>query len=187
MLLSSPIKVVLDANVLFRLSVRDTILRAAERGAIQVHWSETILEETRRNLLAKLMSTEAQAERLVATMKVAFPDAMVSDYDDLIATMKNDMGDRHVAAAAVKCGARVIVTSNLGDFRELPEGIEAMSPDEFLSNLLEADPHGMVDQLRRQASALRRPPRSFEELLAGMGKLVPHFMAEVREYVRNAR
>ncbi|MBI4817742.1 MAG: PIN domain-containing protein [Deltaproteobacteria bacterium] len=184
MLLSSASRVVLDANVLFPLSLRDTLLRAAERGVIQVHWSVEILEETRRNLVATMTITEAQAQRLVETMKVAFPDAMVSDYMGLIADMKNDEGDRHVAAAAVKCGARVIVTSNLADFRELPKGIKAMSPDDFLTNLLEADPSGMVDQLERQAGALRRPPRSFEELLAGLGKLVPGFVRVVREYVK---
>jgi len=37
--------VVLDACVLIPASLRDTLLRAAEQGMYQMHWSELILEE----------------------------------------------------------------------------------------------------------------------------------------------
>jgi len=49
--------------------------------------------------------------------------------------MTNDPKDRHVAAAAVRANAQVIVTSNLKDFQpsSLTEwGIEARHPDQFL-------------------------------------------------------
>jgi hypothetical protein len=58
----------------------------------------------------------------------------------------------------------------------LPEGIEARSPDDFLCNLLDLDPSRMVALVREQAAALKRPPRSFAELLAGLAKLVPDFV-----------
>jgi hypothetical protein len=54
--------------------------------------------------------------------------------------MKNHEKDRHVAAAAVKASAQVITTSNLKDFGELPEGIEAQSPDVFLCNYSTSTP-----------------------------------------------
>jgi hypothetical protein len=103
----------------------------------------------------------------------------VTGYESLVVSMTNDPKDAHVAAAAVKAGAQVIVTSNLTDFRDLPEGIEAQSPDEFLGNLFDLDRDGLVDLLREQAAALRRPPRSFEELLTGLAKVVPDFAASV--------
>jgi hypothetical protein len=42
-------RVVLDANVLFPFSLRDTLLRAAAAGYFQVYWSTEILDETSRN------------------------------------------------------------------------------------------------------------------------------------------
>jgi len=98
----------------------------------------------------------------------------------VIAAMKNDEKDRHVVAAAVKAGAQVIVTSNLKHFRELPEGIEAQSPDEFLCNVFDLDPDGMAELVREQAAALKKPKRSYKELLDGLSKFVPEFVAALR-------
>lgn len=74
------------------------------------------------------------------------------------------------------------MTSNLKDFRLLPEGIEAQSPDQFLSNLFDLDPDGMVDLVRTQAAALRNPPVSFDELLRGLAKKVPEFARNVTDH-----
>ena len=49
------IEVVVDACVLFPASLRDILLRAAEVGFYQIRLSDTILEETRRNLVKKGM------------------------------------------------------------------------------------------------------------------------------------
>ena len=86
------------------------------------------------------------------------------------------------AAAAVKAQAEFIVTSNLKDFRVLPEGLEACSPDDFLLTLLRRDGHGVVDLLRRQAEALRKPPVSFEQRLGGLETVVPGFVSAVRRF-----
>lgn len=179
-MLPADFRVVLDANVLFPFSLRDTLLRAAAQGFFQLYWSAQILDETRRNLLATESISGEGAERLFSTMTRAFPEAMVSGHESLVPSMPNDEKDRHVVAAAVKAGAQVIVTSNLKDFRTLPDGIEAQSPDEFLCNLFDLDPEGMLELVRAQAAALKKPPRSFEELLAGLAKIVPVFALAVR-------
>ncbi|WP_428262498.1 PIN domain-containing protein [Haliangium sp.] len=134
-------------------------------------------------MVGKGSITAQQAARLRSTMTRYFPEAMVVGYERSVPAMPNQEKDRHVAAAAVKAGAQVIVTSNLKDFRALPEGIEAQSPDTFLCNLFDLDPDRMVDLLRKQASALRNPPRRFEELLRGLGKSVPRFAADVADHV----
>jgi predicted nucleic acid-binding protein len=180
----APFKVVLDANVLYPFSLRDTLLRATSAALFQVYWSQEILEETRRNLLKSAGVTEHQAKRLISTMKEAFPEACVTGYEELVAAMRNDEKDRHVAAAAVKAGAQVIVTSNLADFHDLPDGIEAQSPDEFLCNLFDLDGDGLAEILKEQAAALKRPPVSFEELLDGLAKTVPQFVAAVHAHLR---
>ena len=39
------LKVILDANVLFPFTLRDTLLRAAAEGYFQLYWSAEILDE----------------------------------------------------------------------------------------------------------------------------------------------
>jgi predicted nucleic acid-binding protein len=133
-MIRTPSKVVLDANVLYPFTLRDTLLRAAAEGFFQVYWSERILDEASKNLVASGTMTGKQASRLRAAMANAFPESSVTGFESLISAMKNDAKDRHVVAVAVKAGAKVVVTANLKDFRDLPEGIEAESPDGFLGH-----------------------------------------------------
>jgi hypothetical protein len=98
--------------------------------------------------------------------------------------LRNDEKDRHVVAVALKAGAQVIVTSNLSDFRDLPEGIEAQSPDEFLSNVFDLDPDGLVEIVRAQAADLRRPPRSFEDVVSVLERMVPTLAASIRVWAQ---
>lgn len=178
---SSLLIVVLDANVLYPFSLRDTLLRAAAGELYQVRWSEQILDEVLRNLVGSLTITETQADRLISTMQRAFPEAMVTGHEPLISSMPNQEKDRHVAAAAVEAGAHLIVTSNLKDFRKLPKGVNARSPDDFLCDLFEIAPEVMVEIVRAQAAALKRPPMSLSELLVGLEKTVPRFVCTLRE------
>lgn len=124
--------------------------------------------------------TDKQAARLQAAMEQAFPEAMVRGHERLIGAMRNDEKDRHVAAAAVKAKAEVIVTSNVRDFRHLPPRIQAMRPDEFLVGLFEASPEQMLRVLREQAADLRRPPMTVEDLLGRLERVAPRFVAQVR-------
>lgn len=181
-MITAPFKVVLDANVLFPFSLRDTLLRAAASGYFQLYWSEAILSETTRNLVTSGKMADHQAQQLCDAMLGAFPESLVTGYEDLIDAMPNHEKDRHVAAAAVKAGAEVIVTINLRDFRDLPDGIEAQSPDDFLCNLYDLDPEGIVELVRRQAAALRNPPVTFESLVQGLATTVPEFARLIADH-----
>src|ERR1019366_4673764 len=64
---------------------------------------------------------------------------------------------RHVLAAAVKCGAQTIVTFNLKHFRDEHLGvwgIEAQSPDSFLTHQYHLDPSATIMKLCTQASRI---------------------------------
>ena len=154
------------------------MLEAAASAFYQVYWSETILDEALRNLIEDGRMTEEQAAKLSATMRRAFPEAQVTDYESLIPSMRNDKKDRHVAAAAVKAGAQVIVTSNKRDFYDLPSGIEVQTPDEFLSNLFDLDPPRMIGVLHRLAQRYRRPPMEIARILEALA--LPEFGELVR-------
>ena len=161
----APFIVVVDANVLFPLTLRDTVLRAAAADLYQLRWSKQILDEMERNLVATGTMPADKAARLREQMEKFLPEAMVTGYEPLVAVMQNDAKDRHVVAAAVKAGAQVITTANLKDFTPLPDGIEAQSPDEFLCNLFDLHPEGFIELLREQASDLHKPPVTFGDRL----------------------
>lgn len=179
----APLRAVLDANVLFPFTVRDTLLRSAALGLYQVYWSQEILLEATRNLVGTGRMNRAQAAHLLAAMRDAFPEALIRGHEELIASMPNDEKDRHVAAVAVKAGAQVVVTSNLRDFRRMPGGVEAQSPDDFLLGLLDSAPMEMTELLRHQAAALKRPPVTLHHLLIGLGRTAPRFEAAVRKLI----
>ena len=182
----APFIVVVDANVLFPLTLRDTVLRAAAADLYQLRWSEEILNEMERNLVSTMTMSADKAARLRTHMEKFFPEAMVTGHEPLIAGMKNDTKDRHVVAAAVKAGAQVITTVNLKDFKPLPDGIEAQSPDEFLCNLFDLDPQSFVAMLSAQAADLQKPPVTFDGLLERLSRAVPELAHAVRDHLATA-
>src|ERR1700759_5294826 len=98
--------VVLDACVLLPMPLADTLLRMAETPRLYTpRWSDDILREVSRNLTDKLNKTSGQVKRREDALRLAFPEALIEGYSDLIPVMKNDAKDRHVLAAAVKSGA----------------------------------------------------------------------------------
>lgn len=46
--------VLADANILYSRTLRDYFLYAADAGAVELHWSQDILDEMSRNLRAGL-------------------------------------------------------------------------------------------------------------------------------------
>jgi predicted nucleic acid-binding protein len=179
--------VVLDANVLFPFSLRDTLLRLAHQELFAVAWSDRILDEMVRNLIAKGVATGEQASRLVDQMRRAFPEAG-QDLDALAAlepALTNDEDDRHVLAAAIVAGAEGIVTFNIRHFQEpalRPFGKQAHEPDDFLRTVLEMHPELTTQTVIDQAAALRNPPRQIADVLdlLHLGG-VPGFAGELRE------
>lgn len=141
-----------------------------------------------RNLVAHGGVTQASAEALRAALRSAFPNAPVAGYEHRIEGLTNHPKDRHVLAAAVHAGPTIIVTSNLRDFprRALaPFGIAAQSPDDFLCALLDAHPEQMVAIIADQAAALKRTPKTPQDVLEALGMTVPRFAAGLRRRMRH--
>lgn len=79
--------VVIDTSVLFPLTLRDTLLRAADNGFYQLRWSKEILDEMERNLVSEIAMPASKAQRLRRVMEENFPEALVTGYEDLIARL----------------------------------------------------------------------------------------------------
>ena len=151
-----------------------------------VCWSDAILEEVSRNLLEMGLSVE-QVQTLISRMNIAFPEAAVTDYEHLIGAMKNDAKDRHVLAAAVSSGSTNMVTSNLRHFPEsilTPLGIQAISPDVFLTMLFTQNAELVIQLIHQQANALKRPSMTVYEVLDILAQQAPTFAQLVRQNLK---
>ncbi len=175
---------VLDACVLHPFSLRDTLLRLAERELYVARWSDQILEEVRRNLVTKRV-TEDQAAGILGAMRAFFPEAAVRE--DAIArlegAMANDPKDRHVLAAAVASAADVIVTFNLDDFSDAacsPHAVMAVHPDDFLVTLHGIAPTVASHVITEQALDLTNPAIPRADLVKSLHRAgVPVFAAAI--------
>jgi predicted nucleic acid-binding protein len=169
-------QVVLDACVLMPASLRDTLLRLAETPRQYIpKWSEQIWQEVARNLQSRMGCCVAQTEHLTGEIRAHFPESFVVGYEPFIELMTNDPKDRHVVAAAMGCGAELIVTANLKDFSPAalkPWGIEAQHPDDFLIYQYDLDPAVVISKLHDQAANINR---SLPELLRTLRKGTPNF------------
>ena len=109
---------VFDACVLYPAPIRDLLLRLAVTGLFRARWSERIHDEWIQAVLRNRQDLKReQLDRTRELMDQAVPDCLVSGYEGIEATLAlPDPDDRHVLAAAIKCGAGTIVTYNLKDF-----------------------------------------------------------------------
>ncbi|MEM6722350.1 MAG: PIN domain-containing protein [Bacteroidota bacterium] len=105
-----------------------------------VKWSKHIFDEWENVMLRKGIPREEVTKRL-ARANLAFPDALVTNYESLIAGLSlPDEKDRHVLAAAIKTNANVIVTNNLKDFPNeylTNFGLSAKSADNFIADIID--------------------------------------------------
>lgn len=164
---------VYDANVLYPSVLRDVLIRVAAAGLVQAKWTETILDETFRNLKAN--RSDLDPEKLTRTrtaMKGAIRDCLVVGYEPLIdAVQLPDPGDRHVLAAAIRAKAQVIVTFNLKDFPQETLAlwdVEAVHPDAFLEAQIDLNPQIVYAVLQRIADSCKKPPLTVADLLESL-------------------
>jgi predicted nucleic acid-binding protein len=171
------IRAVLDADVLYPMPLRDTLLSAAFEGCFQPVWSAEILDEAIRNLIADGRVEPAGAVILRQALDRHFEDALTVVPQNLVAEMRNHPKDRHVAACAVAGEASVIVTSNGKDFHPLPDGVAAVSPDDFLLRLLADTPDLLRMALDAQSGRLVRKPMDVPAILRLLSVVAPKFAA----------
>ena len=160
-----------DANVLYPSGLRNFLMHLALTGMFRAYWSAEVHDEWIRNLLKNRPDiTRDKLERTRRLMDQAAPDALVTGYESLLDSLElPDRDDRHVLAAAIRCGASVIVTLNLSDFPGHALAnfrIEAQHPDDFVLTLLETFPDLVLEAARTHRTSLKNPPKTQEEYLA---------------------
>lgn len=145
--------VALDACVLYPPSLRDLLLTLAALDAFDVRWSEMILEELCRNVVADTPDVDPDRFRshTLAEMRRHFPEAMVAVERDDIDRLDNNLKDRHVAAVAVVATADAIVTTNLRG-RVLDDAdVAVVTPGQLVDRVLDEAPELVEYAVRRIA------------------------------------
>jgi hypothetical protein len=167
----------LDASVLYPALLRNMLMHFDVNDLYQPRWSARVHEEWMTALLRNRPDiTRAQIERTRRLMEAEIDDAVVEGYEHLIASLTlPDAYDRHVLAAAIHCGATVVVTANLRDFPTpilTSFGLVAEHPDAFLLRLLNADPELGLAAFEELCANRKNPaqtPREITELLRRQG------------------
>jgi len=163
--------VLYDANVLYPSTLRDLLIRIAQAGLVQAKWTDQILDEVFRNLIANRPDLDsARLARTRELMSKAVRDCLVTGYEPLIDALQlPDPTDRHVLAAAIKARAQVIVTHNLKDFPSAalePWDMEAKSPDDFILDQIDLSRETVYGAVQRIADSHQHPPASLADVLA---------------------
>ena len=172
--------VVLDACVLYPPSLRDLLLTLAALDAFDVCWSEPILEELNRNVVADNPQLDPIrfSEHTLGEMRKHFPEATTTVAQTEIDRMDNHPKDRHVVAVALARSADAIVTINLKDFASQildTADVAVITPGQLVERVLDEAPELIGYAVQRMSSRWTNPPRSpadVVELLAGHPTMV---------------
>jgi hypothetical protein len=118
-------------------------------------------------------------------MERAVPDGLVSGYETLIPALTlPDPDDRHVLAAAIRCGASAIVTFNEKDFPKdsLDEfGIHTRHPDDFILDVDGINSGTLIEAARADLAHYVNPTLTPEEYIAKLSK--PKLRMEQRKWM----
>lgn len=165
-----PLRLFLDANVLYGDLLRNLLLRLAAEKVCVVHWSMEVQREWKQHLVTDAGYSEAVIERTQQRMEAAFPTAEVTDYEALIPQLRlPDPDDRHVLAAALKAEADVLVTFNLKDFpSSASANLTVQHPDEMIQHLFLTNPEGCQIALNKLVASLKNPPMTVVDIAAAL-------------------
>lgn len=183
----SKFTVVYDACVLYPAPLRDMLMRLALTDLFKAHWSDRIHEEWINALLRQGKHQKEKLERARDLMDSHAKDAKVTGYELLIENLDlPDPNDRHVLAAAIRCGADAIITFNLKDFPEssiTQYGIDALHPDDFIYYQIDMAPSVCCSAIKKQRLALKNPEITIENFLAILQKQqLPQTVSKLREF-----
>lgn len=166
-------KAVLDTNVIYPVIIRDLLLWFAHYDLYTPKWSKHIVDEWKDVMGRKGVDQEVVAVR-VEKINLAFPDALVNSYEDLIGAINlPDEKDRHVVAAAIKVNANLIVTNNLKDFPEeylRNFGLGVKNADDFLTDIIDLNHDKAIEAFKEMVCQKKNPDLDEYEVLDQLRK-----------------
>ena len=179
--------VILDACVMYPAPLRSYLLYLTQTGLFRSRWTAQIHDEWTRNLIKNRPDLDQKKlQRTRDLMDAHFPDCLVEGYEPIIDNLQlPDVDDRHVLAAAIRGQAEAIITFNLKDFPANilePFGIQAIHPDEFLSDMYELKPSDAIKAAQHHRASLKNPSLSADEYLDCLQRQrLPNFVSQLRQ------
>jgi hypothetical protein len=159
---------VLDTNVIYPVIIRDLLFWFAYYELYTPKWSKHIFDEWRMVMEKKGVSAE-EAEMRVQKANMAFPDALVKQYEGLIEYLNlPDKKDCHVLAAVIKTNAHVIVSNNIKHFpEEILEsyGIKIKTADDFLTDMIDLNADTAIEAFKEMVLNKKNPELDELEVL----------------------
>jgi len=170
-----PSTVVYDACVLYPAPLRDFLMHLALADLFRARWTDRIHDEWIRNVLRQRPDLrEVDLQRTRQLMNAHVRDCLVTDFEALIpSVVLPDPDDRHVVAAAIHCGADLIITFNLRDFPRDQLArfkLEPCHPDDFVLEWLTLEPLRVLEAAAGHRKSLKKPPRTVDEYLNTLAK-----------------
>ena len=163
------------------------LVRLALTRRFRARWTQEIHQEWIDALLRDRTDlSREQLEQTANMMNLAVPGSLVTGYEPLIeGLVLPDKDDRHVLAAAIRCGAAAIITTNTKDFPQSalqPFEKFARHPDDFIMDLADLEPQILEIIAKEQRSDLKSPPVSAAQFVSTLEKQglaqVAAFLAE---------
>lgn len=179
-----------DANILISRTLRDYFVYAAKLGAVDLRWSETILDETTRNLIKRFGFPPEQAGILVERLNLYLPQAAVetkTSDEARVAKVEMDAKDRHVLAAALSAKADLLLTQNVRHFPRdwmSERGIELVDAGTLLMRLAAEYPDELREAHRR---GVESRPQTEEQVFTILAEITSDEVAAVVRAVVTAR
>jgi len=173
-----PPRAVLDTDVIFSRVLHELLGRLAlRRRALTLIWSDELLAEAARVLMARKALPATAAAQWVGYLRRAFPhervDLAALDAGVDLGSLTSDPDDQHVCALAVAGRAELLLTFDRGYQRgELQAlGVAVVDPDAYLVDLFTEEPDAVLASVRSTARAWGggRPVGELVDALARAG------------------
>ena len=108
---------------------------------------------------------DEEIKKRLSKAQLAFPDALVDNYEPLVNSLElPDDKDRHVLAAVIKTNANIIVTNNMKDFPKeylTSFGLTAKTADDFITDTIDLNTDLALEAFR--ALVLNRTNPNLDE------------------------
>jgi hypothetical protein len=163
-------RVFIDTSELFPFSIMDVLLTLSEDFLFTWVWTDEVLDEWEKVIVREGLRPPESAASVTAAVRAHFGKHRIdSDLyrgkitDDL----SPDRDDRVHAAAVIQGDVDVLLTRNMKHLRTEPvlaAGVQVITSDQFLVELLTRRRDGVVTSFTRAAAAKKDPPLTAGEL-----------------------
>lgn len=185
------IGVLVDANVLFSRTLRDWLFLlkiGSEADMFTVHASQDIIAEVLYRLRRTYPNAPGRLTSGVHDRIVENLDNRVSDFEVDGSYPGDDPDDAHVHAAAIACGAQILLTGDVG-FTGLPDDLadqlpyEVHTPDSFFVLVDDSAPF-VVETVTAEQHAYWSSKPGHSDLVSMLLKAqCPQFAERIRQHL----